>query len=64
MAAVHYLAIFAALVAGVTSIGETDFDDRSCGRQLAPLEGLIKAGFRSRPGEYPWHVALFHRVGI
>lgn len=43
---------------------EADFDDKTCGRQLVPLEGLIKGGFVTRPGEFPWHVAMFHRVGI
>ncbi|XP_055544946.1 polyserase-2-like [Wyeomyia smithii] len=42
---------------------EIDFDDSVCGRQLVSLEGLIKGGFKSRAGEWPWHVALFHRVG-
>ncbi|XP_062559646.1 polyserase-2-like [Armigeres subalbatus] len=41
---------------------EVYFDDKTCGFQLAPLEGLIKNGFKSRPGEWPWHVALFHRT--
>lgn len=40
----------------------TDFDDHSCGRQLALIDGLIKGGYKARPGEFPWHVALFHRV--
>ncbi|XP_055629992.1 transmembrane protease serine 9-like [Toxorhynchites rutilus septentrionalis] len=42
---------------------ETDFDDKSCGRQHAQIDGLIKGGYKARPGEFPWHVALFHRIG-
>ncbi|XP_065095740.1 polyserase-2-like [Ochlerotatus camptorhynchus] len=41
---------------------DVDFDDKTCGRQMVPVEGLIKNGFKSRPGEWPWHVALFHRI--
>ncbi|XP_055643811.1 chymotrypsin-C-like isoform X2 [Toxorhynchites rutilus septentrionalis] len=54
---------------GVTALASTgpglenDFDDNLCGRQLALVGGLIKEGYKSRPGEFPWHVALFHRVG-
>ncbi|EAT45900.1 AAEL002880-PA [Aedes aegypti] len=50
------------LLIAFTQGQEVDFDDNTCGFQLAPLEGLIKNGYKSRPGEWPWHVALFHRT--
>nr|XP_019933100.2 polyserase-2-like [Aedes albopictus] len=50
------------LISALTQGQDADFDDKTCGFQLAPLEGLIKNGFQSRPGEWPWHVALFHRT--
>lgn len=55
---VTFLSVSIALSTGQQS----DFDDRTCGRQLVQLEGLIKGGFTTRPGEWPWHVAIFHRT--
>ncbi|XP_058462881.1 transmembrane protease serine 9-like [Malaya genurostris] len=64
---VHLLNVLLPLLASLLVVSiraeETDFDDKTCGRQLAPLEGLVKGGFKARAGEWPWHVAIFHRIG-
>ncbi|XP_053694864.1 polyserase-2-like [Sabethes cyaneus] len=51
------------LVIGTTIAQEIAFDDDTCGRQQVSLEGLVKGGFKARAGEWPWHIALFHRIG-
>ena len=38
-----------------------DFNDNECGKRLAQREGLVKGGYSTRPGDWPWHVALYQR---
>uniref|UniRef100_A0A182YLY6 Uncharacterized protein n=1 Tax=Anopheles stephensi TaxID=30069 RepID=A0A182YLY6_ANOST len=38
-----------------------DFNDNECGKRLAQREGLVKGGYLTRPGDWPWHVALYQR---
>ncbi|XP_058129573.1 polyserase-2-like [Anopheles ziemanni] len=38
-----------------------DFNDDECGKRLAQREGLVKGGYPTRPGDWPWHVALYQR---
>lgn len=33
-----------------------------CGRRKIKHEGLITNGFETQPGDFPWHVAIFHRL--
>ena len=34
----------------------------SCGERQIHFEGLITNGYDTKPGDFPWHVALFHRI--
>ncbi|XP_050090716.1 transmembrane protease serine 9-like [Anopheles aquasalis] len=38
-----------------------DYNDGECGERLALKEGLVKGGYPTLPGEWPWHVALYQR---
>ncbi|XP_049299922.1 polyserase-2-like isoform X2 [Anopheles funestus] len=38
-----------------------DYNDNECGKRLAQREGLVKGGYSTRPGDWPWHVALYQR---
>lgn len=33
-----------------------------CGKRKIEHEGLITNGFDTKPGDFPWHVAVFHRA--
>ncbi|XP_053675191.1 polyserase-2-like [Anopheles nili] len=39
----------------------SDYNDDECGKRLTQREGLVKAGYATRPGDWPWHVALYQR---
>lgn len=33
-----------------------------CGKRKISHEGLITNGYDTQPGDFPWHVAMFHRL--
>uniref|UniRef100_A0A182YA72 Uncharacterized protein n=1 Tax=Anopheles stephensi TaxID=30069 RepID=A0A182YA72_ANOST len=38
-----------------------DYDDSECGKRLVQHEPLVKGGYSTHPGNWPWHVALYQR---
>lgn len=43
---------------------DAPIDDKElfpCGRRKIDHEGLITNGYDTKPGDFPWHVAIFHR---
>uniref|UniRef100_A0A182I636 Uncharacterized protein n=1 Tax=Anopheles arabiensis TaxID=7173 RepID=A0A182I636_ANOAR len=38
-----------------------DYNDNECGERMVKRKGLVKGGYSTQPGDWPWHVALYHR---
>ncbi|XP_052872897.1 polyserase-2-like [Anopheles cruzii] len=58
--------LFVVLLLGVAGraqeeLQNKDYSDQECGQRLAAKEGLVKGGYPTRPGDWPWHVALYQR---
>lgn len=45
------------------STGRTSTSSSECGRRKIKHEGLITFGSETRPGDFPWHVAIYHQEG-
>ncbi|XP_055697780.1 chymotrypsin-like protease CTRL-1 [Phlebotomus papatasi] len=41
----------------------SSFTSNECGRRTIKHEGLITFGSETRPGDFPWHVAIYHQEG-
>ena len=54
---------FAILVFAV-SLKYTEANVGNCGQRKVQTQALIVNGFQTAPGEFPWHVALYHVQGI
>ncbi|EAA45022.4 AGAP010662-PA, partial [Anopheles gambiae str. PEST] len=38
-----------------------DYNDNECGERMVKRKGLVKGGYSTQPGDWPWHAALYHR---
>ncbi|EAA03610.4 AGAP010635-PA [Anopheles gambiae str. PEST] len=38
-----------------------DYNDNECGERLVKRQELVKGGYSTHPGDWPWHAALYHR---
>uniref|UniRef100_A0A182JTR3 Peptidase S1 domain-containing protein n=1 Tax=Anopheles christyi TaxID=43041 RepID=A0A182JTR3_9DIPT len=56
------LLLYAVCCSFAQSVLQYDFfSDSACGKRLVKGGGLVKGGYSTRPGDWPWHVALYQR---